>query len=93
MMILYICEQCGRWQDVSIAQAITNAWNNAIGEGLKVPAHKQQGVACPEGCGLMRLINASDRLAIRPEEEEASEPTTDEQETQESPRPGLTLVE
>lgn len=64
MMVLYICETCGRWQDVSLAVTIVNAWNNAFAK-VRVPTHEEEGVPCPTGCGLMRLVTASDRLMIQ----------------------------
>lgn len=64
MMVLYICEHCGRWQDVSLAVTIVNAWNNAFAK-VRVPTHEEEGVPCPTGCGLMHLVTASDRLVIQ----------------------------
>lgn len=57
-MILYICELCGKWLDVSLSKMIADAFK-------KIPGIEQQsGQACPSGCGLMRRVEMADRLCI-----------------------------
>ena len=57
-MILYICERCGRWMDVSLTTLFTNAFKKI--PGVEMP----QGQACLNGCGLMRQVLSTDKLCI-----------------------------
>lgn len=34
-MLLYVCKNCGKWQDVSFVQGLVNAWNASF-KNLKV---------------------------------------------------------
>jgi hypothetical protein len=94
VILLYICERCGRWQEASLGKAIVDAWNNAFNT-LKVETVEKSGVPCPVGHGLMRMVTADDRLAAWTSNEwkeefgDAPEPTN---ETKEAPG-RLTIVE
>ena len=57
-MILYLCEICGKWLDISFARMLTNALKKIPG------ADMPSGVACPNGCGLMHQIQVTDRLCL-----------------------------
>ncbi len=66
-MLLFICPECGTWQDVSLAAWLTGAWNRALAEmpGAQFPA---QRYPCPQGHGLMVPVQPGDRLFVRPAE-------------------------
>lgn len=64
MMILYVCPQCGRWQDVSLGAAIVTAVNNTFAK-MRVPTYEDDGVPCPSGRhGLMHMVTSDDRLEV-----------------------------
>jgi len=79
-MILHICETCGAWSDVSLAEAWAKAWEPvgkafAIGlaqaYNLKIeeqPEEKPAGWPCPANAehGNMRAVGSEDRLFLRP---------------------------
>lgn len=69
-MLLYVCPQCGRWQDQSLTIALSQAMNvlSQAWSGRQpqtIPAFPE----CPEGHGAMTLIQPTDRLALRVDEE------------------------
>ena len=57
-MVLYICETCGKWLDLSFAKLFSDAFKSI--PGVEQPA----GQACPNGCGMMRQIKPTDKLSI-----------------------------
>jgi hypothetical protein len=63
-MILYICETCGVWKDVSFGRAIASAWNKALSQMPDAQIKEPIGEACPGGCGLMRQVQPADKLCI-----------------------------
>lgn len=79
-MLLMICEQCGAWSDVSIADAWAKAFQpvgkavvKALAElqGMSVeeePPTEPAGWPCPVHAehGIMRAVSSEDRLTIRP---------------------------
>jgi len=57
-MILYLCETCGKWLDISFARMFTNALKKIPGADIS------SGVACPNDCGLMHQVQATDKLCL-----------------------------
>jgi hypothetical protein len=68
-MLLYICSQCGHWQDLSLAVALGNVFAGVAqalaGKPLETPAN----IECPDGHGAMTLVQPTDRIALRTEVE------------------------
>lgn len=63
-MILYLCEKCHKWQDVSIHVFLTDTWNNAI-KGMpsaKIP--EPVSYPCSNGCGMMVQVKPEDKIAL-----------------------------
>jgi DNA-directed RNA polymerase subunit RPC12/RpoP len=57
-MILYLCETCGKWLDMSLTKFFASAFKS-------IPKIEQpRGVACPNGCGLMHQVQATDKLCL-----------------------------
>lgn len=60
-MILYVCRQCGRWQDVSLAQSLQKALLD--GMFANAPAEQKNALMnanvfdCPDGHGAMMLAD------------------------------------
>jgi hypothetical protein len=63
-MILYLCETCGAWRDVSLGKALTDMWNKSFAQMPNAQIKEPVGEACPTGCGLMRQVQAADKLCI-----------------------------
>jgi len=65
-VILYACEQCGVWQDISFAQELKKAWNTAMKSAPSAQIPADQGFPCPQGHGLMQHVTSQDRIYVRP---------------------------
>lgn len=63
-MFLYVCPNCGRWQDVSFVKALTDVLNN-VSKALGQPAPEHPGYPCPAGHGLMIQVQPEDRVSVR----------------------------
>jgi hypothetical protein len=65
-MILYVCEKCGKWQDVSIAKVVAAMWNSTIGlyRNIMAPSPDEHAVRCPTCQSVMSLVDPSDRLVV-----------------------------
>lgn len=69
-MILYYCKTCGRWQDMSFADALTNAFMGGFLQNVseetrqKVMEERRQCV-CPAGHGPMVQVQPNDRIQVR----------------------------
>lgn len=67
-MILYVCRQCGRWQDVSLTQSL----QKALLDGMFANAPAEQKAAlmdsgvfdCPDGHGPMVQVQANQRIMV-----------------------------
>lgn len=64
-MILYACPQCGVWQDISVAQELKKAWNNATKSATSLHLPEDQGWPCPQGHGLMQHVTSQDKIYVR----------------------------
>lgn len=81
-MILYHCPTCGAWQDVSIAQAIMNAFAPFAEMAAKLnnqPYAPQETYPCPAVHGLMVQIQPYERIMLRPLEKPEQEAASYEQ--------------
>lgn len=63
-MILYLCEKCHKWQDVSIGVFLTNTWNNAMKSVPDAKIPEPVGQPCPNGCGMMVQVKPEDKIAL-----------------------------
>ena len=71
-MLLYYCETCGHWQDVSLMQG----FQKAILDGLFASAPAQQRDAlleannfdCPNGHGQLVQVKPDDKIMLRPKQ-------------------------
>lgn len=63
-MLLYLCEKCHKWQDVSIGVFLTNAWNNAMKSTPDAKIPDNMSYACPNGCGQMIQVKPEDKIAL-----------------------------
>lgn len=64
--MLYYCKECGRWQDVRILQHLSTIVDN-FAKAMNTPTpERPAGYACPDGHGLMTLIQPADRIMLRP---------------------------
>jgi hypothetical protein len=72
-MLLYICEKCHKWQDVSIVNAFATLFENlgqAVRNAGKNPPVQftEQIVPCPNGCGKMIQVKPEDKIVLFKEE-------------------------
>jgi hypothetical protein len=72
MMLLYVCSQCGKWQDRTLTDALTKALSNFILTFSGKPLDAPTAVLCPDGHGPMTLVQASDKLFVWSAETEAA---------------------
>lgn len=63
-MLLYTCPTCGRWQDVSLAQAFSEVTAN-IAKAFNQVAPEHLGYPCPAGHGLMVQVMPEQRVYVR----------------------------
>lgn len=76
-MLLYYCEKCGRWRDVSLLQKLSTFVDN-LSKVINQPVDTPEGYPCPGGHGFMLQVALTDRIQIRatiieqPKESEAS---------------------
>jgi len=64
-MLLYTCPTCGRWQDVSLAQAFSEV-TASLAKAFNQPTPEHLGYPCPAGHGMMALVPSDARIYVRP---------------------------
>jgi len=65
-MILYVCPECGYWQDCSLGEYLANAFKpmfEAFSNG-KISELAPTVYPCPDGHGALVLVKATDRLIV-----------------------------
>ena len=72
MMLLYVCKQCGRWQDATIVAAIARAAAafSQVFSGAPGTVDAPADMRCPDGHGLMTLVGPRDKLFVWAEGDE-----------------------
>lgn len=63
-MVLYVCPECGLWQDVTLAQSISNVLR-IVAQSLNQQPPEQLGYPCPAGHGLMISVEVTDRVFVK----------------------------
>ena len=63
--MIYSCEKCGRWQDVSLTKAFSDIFAN-VARSFNMQQPEEIGYPCPAGHGLMRVLQFEDRIFVRP---------------------------
>lgn len=67
-MILYVCRQCGRWQDVSLAQSLQKSLLDAMFANASTEQKNAMMDAnvfdCPDGHGPMQQVQANERIMV-----------------------------
>lgn len=63
-MLLYLCEKCHKWQDVSFGVLLTNVWNNAMKSTPDAKIPDNMSYACPNGCGQMIQVKPEDKMTL-----------------------------
>lgn len=58
-MLLYHCTKCGQWKDITLSQALQNAF------ATFAQSPGETDVLCPSGHGAMIAVQPTDRIALR----------------------------